>query len=517
MSLAIYISALVLVTGLLPNTRLRATLYSLPLPMAIVLLNTGIQVGSQQIIGVLLLALFLGVAGSSSLLLSGWLAVPIGAATYILLAALLSGWEPQPVWLTFVMALFVWVITAMALVVRRDPVGRAPSQGLGWRRVLIVAVASVVAVSLRDVLSGYLVTFPFAGVVVALDNRSVLPAFARSFALFGVPGLLAFIYTTYLTQSALGIPIAVVVGFVTWGLVTLTASWFGRVLMPDDLDRIASIIGRDPGVRGVNALQNDRARREQLSKAVSLIRTAQEIVIVTGFPIPSSTPVRAETDGPAGSVALASCIARRGTHVRLVTDPISFPVVESTLRAASKDMSVDALASEEEMTRWRADAPLDLVIFVERPGPNAEGQYRSMSGLEIPDSAPLELLASGVKSIGVGDGGNEVGMGRVADLVRRSINHGAEIACVTSTDALIVAGTSNWGAFGLIAALAVADADADAPELEVPFNRQLLRGSVLGQAIDGISLKSEESVDGLAQNEYESVIEALSAAVARAR
>ena len=62
------------------------------------------------------------------------------------------------------------------------------------------------------------------------------------------------------------------------------------------------------------------------------------------------------------------------------------------------------------------------------------------------------------KTIGIGDGGNEIGMGTVPweELVRRLPRKEASaIPCRIATDWNIIAGTSNWGAFALAAAVAL--------------------------------------------------------------
>ena len=56
-------------------------------------------------------------------------------------------------------------------------------------------------------------------------------------------------------------------------------------------------------------------------------------------------------------------------------------------------------------------------------------------------------------SIGVGDGGNELGMGKVLDRIIRDVSHGETIACVTAADYLITAGVSNWGGYAVAVAL----------------------------------------------------------------
>ena len=55
-------------------------------------------------------------------------------------------------------------------------------------------------------------------------------------------------------------------------------------------------------------------------------------------------------------------------------------------------------------------------------------------------------------STGIGDGGNECGMGSVRSAVVKHIPLGEEIGCVVPCDALIAAGVSNWGGWGLITA-----------------------------------------------------------------
>ena len=64
---------------------------------------------------------------------------------------------------------------------------------------------------------------------------------------------------------------------------------------------------------------------------------------------------------------------------------------------------------------------------------------------------------SGAKTIGIGDGANEIGMGTVPweDLERRLTGEqSGRVPCRIATDWNIVAGTSNWGAYALAASVA---------------------------------------------------------------
>ena len=67
-------------------------------------------------------------------------------------------------------------------------------------------------------------------------------------------------------------------------------------------------------------------------------------------------------------------------------------------------------------------------------------------------------------TIGIGDGGNEVGMGKIFEHIVTSPNipNAAQIACTVSADFLIVASVSNWGGYALAAATAVVAVDLNA-------------------------------------------------------
>lgn len=60
-----------------------------------------------------------------------------------------------------------------------------------------------------------------------------------------------------------------------------------------------------------------------------------------------------------------------------------------------------------------------------------------------------------MSTIGIGDGGNEIGMGKVHKRVVDGITNGRRIASSVTTDHLITAGVSNWGGSALVAAMAI--------------------------------------------------------------
>ena len=109
-----------------------------------------------------------------------------------------------------------------------------------------------------------------------------------------------------------------------------------------------------------------------------------------------------------------------------------------------------------------------LLFSTERAGRNVKGIYHSATGRDFGkgrsriDYVFDEGHRRGIPSIGVGDGGNEIGMGLISEAVARYIPYGATcqcgcgggIAATTKTDILVTSACSNWGCYGIAASLA---------------------------------------------------------------
>jgi hypothetical protein len=175
---------------------------------------------------------------------------------------------------------------------------------------------------------------------------------------------------------------------------------------------------------------------------------------------------------------------------------------------------------EPVIGRWRARGT-DWMIAIERCGLSSDGRPRNMRGEDLsPYTAPLDRVftAGPWRTIAIGDGGNEVGMGSLPDgLIAREVPFGATIACVTSVDFLVTAGVSHWGAYGLIAGLAVRDAVWRAALLECldpAIDRQILETLVQrGPAVDGVTLRQTPTIDGLELPVHQAKLEHVSAVV----
>src|SRR5207253_4404982 len=110
-----------------------------------------------------------------------------------------------------------------------------------------------------------------------------------------------------------------------------------------------------------------------------------------------------------------------------------------------------------------------------------------------------------ITTIGIGDGGNEIGMGKVPwEVIRRNIPRGSLVACRVPVDHLVVCGISNWGAYGLAAAVRLLRGEPPGGELfDVAREEELLRLMVeAGPLVDGVVGRPAVSVDGLEFERY---------------
>jgi hypothetical protein len=276
------------------------------------------------------------------------------------------------------------------------------------------------------------------------------------------------------------------------------------------LDAIDRVLALDLGRRGIAGFFQPGAA---LAAARSLSR-ARRVLIVTGFCFPPGVP---ETDGPPGAAVLGRALGLLGAAVRYVTD---IPVV-APLRAALATIQAPA---DVDIYPDRADARALLareqpthLVAVERPGRARSGDYLSARGESIAAwNRPIDELflvararraAAPVTTIAVGDGGNEIGMGNVRARLARQGRRMARIASVVRVNHLVVAGTSNCGAYGIVAGL---ERLACRPLLHTPGQeRRLIEACVEAGAVDGILRLPQATVDGLPLDVQAAVVDLL--------
>ena len=203
------------------------------------------------------------------------------------------------------------------------------------------------------------------------------------------------------------------------------------------------------------------------------------VLICTGFFDPPS--MIDEADGPLGAALLARslCVALDATPV-LVTEVANMGRMADLVRAAGLEVTDVATARttpfkaavlplpiSPERAMAEAVRALDItdaaaLIAIEKPSPCPRGRYHTGVGLDVTDTVGKvnflfeEAERRGVLTIGLGDGGNEVGMGRILDAVIDVVPTGKVIGAAVPAQVLVVGGTANWAAYAIEACLAAA-------------------------------------------------------------
>ena len=233
-------------------------------------------------------------------------------------------------------------------------------------------------------------------------------------------------------------------------------------------------------------------------RAAELLRDIRGTVLIgTGFPVANTF----ETDGPVGAIALYQGLEALGAKPVIAC---ASPLAE----ALAADYRVLPLASapadggEAIASAWLAANTPAAVISIERPGLTADGRYYNMRGEDIsPRCGVFDpfLTRADCPTIAIGDGGNEIGMGKIADAIAALDIRVA----VTSCDELLVADVSNWGAYGLLGFLGLwAQRDLLGGFSPLATLRYLSeRGSV-----DGVTRANTLTEDGMAPTEGDAVI-----------
>ncbi|MFO1083630.1 MAG: DUF4392 domain-containing protein [Reyranellaceae bacterium] len=283
---------------------------------------------------------------------------------------------------------------------------------------------------------------------------------------------------------------------------------------------IEALVCRDVGRKTADLIA---ASAGGLNAAAQALTGARGVGFITGFFVPRDGVAAPETDGPVGTALLACALAACGLPVRITVDtPCAEAVRVAVAEAGGGGVMVDEVGVvdsagiERVAEEWRR-AGVSHAVAIERCGRSADGRPRNMRGVDVSAwTAPLDDLFLGGPwtKIAVGDGGNEIGMGRVAaELIARTVPNGGQIACVTPCDHLIVAGVSNWGAYGLMAALAVQRADWGGiirkfltAERDLAVTRAIVEKA---GAVDGVTARREPTVDGFAADIHGSLIESL--------
>ena len=295
-----------------------------------------------------------------------------------------------------------------------------------------------------------------------------------------------------------------------------------------------------------------QAAAETLFEATS---RGSHVLIATGWPDrPWITPAIGELDGPPGAALLGrslhdSCGA---VPVFLVEEQL-IPAMTATARAAGLAVlsteeaaacvdspaplhacSVLSFPADEEKAKTDSDRLIEelnptAVAAVEKGSANTKGVIHNARGMDTSscmakvDELVKRAQDAGIPSVGVGDGGNEIGMGMISDAIREHIPYGDKCACPCGggiapeieTDVLVVSTVSNWGAYGTAACLALVTGNQDVlhdPSTEL----RTLREAADAGLIDGNTGYVTPGADGLSAETHAAMITILRQIVSNA-
>ena len=154
-----------------------------------------------------------------------------------------------------------------------------------------------------------------------------------------------------------------------------------------------------------------------------------------------------------------------------------------------------------------------VLIAIERCGLSEDGLYRNMRGRDItPFTARTDhLFYDHPATIGIGDGGNEIGMGSVASIIPTVPSLVAKPA-MTRTTELVLSSVSNWGGYGLTAALSLRTGRNLLPTVET--EREWICRAVDAGAVDGVLGEARYGVDAMTLEETGQALRQLHALLA---
>lgn len=264
---------------------------------------------------------------------------------------------------------------------------------------------------------------------------------------------------------------------------------------------------------------------EALMKAVN---PGDRVLIVTGAGAPPYLPA-GETDGPLGAVAIAHALdLGLGAKPVFLSEARNLAPVAATAEAAGLSVLPEELfakrpaaalciplALEPEDVKGQAEALVAehrpaAVVFVEKGGPNARGRFHTITGMgrdrtvmASADALAEAAAAAGVLTVGIGDGGNEIGFGRVPEAVAAIQEFGRQCRCgcgggigtVVATDVLVVAAISNWAGYAIAAGISLASGRPEALH-DLTVEADMLAACARAGAVDGLNGRQMKGVDG---------------------
>ena len=234
-------------------------------------------------------------------------------------------------------------------------------------------------------------------------------------------------------------------------------------------------------------------------RAAELIHNATGTVLIgTGFPVLNTF----ETDGPVGAIVLYNALIQIGLKPVLVCGDPLYSALHNDYDCLRLNIAEHHNA-EAFAKRTLSEIQPSLLISIERPGLTQDGTYRNMFGDDISDRCARFddfLNHATCPTIGIGDGGNEIGMGNIS----QHLSSHNIMASQTCCDELLIADVSNWAAYGILALLGkLRNEDL----LDSVYPLAILQYLSDKGCIDGVTKKNTLTEDSLSYTEGVNLID----------
>jgi len=262
--------------------------------------------------------------------------------------------------------------------------------------------------------------------------------------------------------------------------------------------------------RGISLLREHLPIEFCGQAAEILSKNSGTVFIVTGFYILAAEAT--ETDGPPGAVVIGEALSKLDYKVVYISDLYTSPLIRSVVGDAAEVIDFPIFSNEE--SNEFANELLEkyqpsVIVGIERCGFTDEYKFRNMHGKDISDyNAKTDyLFTNHQNTLAIGDGGNEIGMGNCDQIIANDPQILIKKPCITKVNELIIASTSNWGGYGLIAALSEKKNINLLPSIQREI--EILDGFVEAGAVDGVSQKRVSNVDGFSKEENSAILQRL--------
>ena len=275
-----------------------------------------------------------------------------------------------------------------------------------------------------------------------------------------------------------------------------------------EVNGIEKIILRDGHKRGMDILSAHLKENFLLDCAQFINHLKRGVILLTtGFYVNGA----AETDGPIGTYFLANTLKEMGFTPIILTDEYCRGFFESHIAdpIPTEILSLDPYQCNASISTIMEQYKPVALIAIERCGRNASGKYCNMRNVDIGrHTAPIDELFIKYKTlhtIGMGDGGNEIGMGLLYEIITESLPN-IEPASV-AVDHLLIGTVSNWIAYGLMGYLSWIDDQIEMP----PFSKIIDYMSYINNlgAVDGVLGLVSASTDGYDMDHIKMIYEGI--------